>query len=234
MISKSGMYWWDDVMHIDRFEEYLETILYLIRKNQGPAKTKQISEELNVSPPSVTEMIKKLHSSGLVEYTPYQGVELTEKGIDQAIKIKRKHQVLETFLVDVLHFDRRSAHKEACELEHAVSDAVLEKLYEFLGSPEYCPDGNPINLDKDNINRDEKFIPLDEMEEGSSGKIARVTLSRETKERLNSLGILTGEDIKVRRKQKQGSISVIAVGSEVALGRDVAKKIFIVPKRKTV
>jgi len=103
-------------MHIDRFEEYLETILYLIRKNQAPAKTKQISEELNVSPPSVTEMIKKLHSSGLVEYTPYQGVELTEKGTDQAIKIKRKHQVLETFLVDVLHFDRKVPIKKPVNL----------------------------------------------------------------------------------------------------------------------
>lgn len=221
-------------MNIDRFEEYLETILYLIRKNKGPAKTKQISEELNVSPPSVTEMIKKLYSSGLVEYTPYQGVELTEKGTDQAIKIKRKHQVLETFLVDVLDFDRRDAHKEACELEHAVSDAVLERLYEFLGSPEYCPDGNPINLDKNNITQDEKFIPLDEMEEGSSGKVARVTLPRETKERLISLGILTGEDIEVRRKQKQGCISVMAIGSEIALGRDIAKKIFISPKSKNV
>ncbi|AYK15013.1 MAG: DtxR family transcriptional regulator [Methanosarcina flavescens] len=221
-------------MNIDRFEEYLETILYLIRKNKGPAKTKQISEELNVSPPSVTEMIKKLYSSGLVEYTPYQGVELTEKGTDQAIKIKRKHQVLETFLVDVLDFDRKEAHKEACELEHAVSDAVLERLYEFLGSPEYCPDGNPINLDKNNITQDEKFIPLDEMEEGSSGKVARVTLPRETKERLISLGILTGEDIEVRRKQKQGCISVMAIGSEIALGRDIAKKIFISPKSKNV
>ncbi|MGB4662691.1 MAG: metal-dependent transcriptional regulator [Methanosarcina flavescens] len=221
-------------MNIDRFEEYLETILYLIRKNKGPAKTKQISEELNVSPPSVTEMIKKLYSSGLVEYTPYQGVELTEKGTDQAIKIKRKHQVLETFLVDVLDFDRKEAHKEACELEHAVSDAVLERFYEFLGSPEYCPDGNPINLDKNNITQDEKFIPLDEMEEGSSGKVARVTLPRETKERLISLGILTGEDIEVRRKQKQGCISVMAIGSEIALGRDIAKKIFISPKSKNV
>ena len=221
-------------MNIDRFEEYLETILYLIRKNKGPAKTKQISEELNVSPPSLTEMIKKLYSSGLVEYTPYQGVELTEKGTDQAIKIKRKHQVLETFLVDVLDFDRKEAHKEACELEHAVSDAVLERLYEFLGSPEYCPDGNPINLDKNNITQDEKFIPLDEMEEGSSGKVARVTLPRETKERLISLGILTGEDIEVRRKQKQGCISVMAIGSEIALGRDIAKKIFISPKSKNV
>jgi DtxR family Mn-dependent transcriptional regulator len=222
------------LMHIDRFEEYLETILYLIRKNQGPAKTKQISEELNVSPPSVTEMIKKLYSSGLVEYTPYQGVELTEKGTEQAIRIKRKHQVLETFLVDVLDFDRKEAHKEACELEHAVSDAVLERLYEFLGNPEYCPDGNPINIDKNNIRREEKFVPLDEMEEGSSGKVARVTLPRETKERLISLGILTGEDIEVRRKQKQGCISVIAVGSEIALGRDVAKKIFVSPKSKSV
>jgi DtxR family transcriptional regulator, Mn-dependent transcriptional regulator len=222
------------LMHTERFEEYLETILYLIRKNQGPAKTKQISEELNVSPPSVTEMIKKLNSSGLVEYTPYQGVELTEKGTDQAVRIKRKHQVLETFLADVLDFDRKEAHKEACELEHAVSDAVLERLYEFLGSPEYCPDGNPINIDKNNISREEKFIPLDEMEEGSSGKVTRVTLPRETKERLTSLGILTGEDIEVKRKQKQGCISVIAVGSEIALGRDIAKKIFITPKSKSL
>ncbi|AKB59627.1 metal-dependent transcriptional regulator [Methanosarcina barkeri] len=221
-------------MHIDRFEEYLETILYLIRKNQSPAKTKQISEELNVSPPSVTEMIKKLHSSGLVEYTPYQGVELTKKGTDQAIKIKRKHQVLETFLVDVLDFDRKEAHKEACELEHAVSDAVLEKIYEFLGCPEYCPDGNPINIDKNNIVQEEEFVPLDEMEEGSSGRVVRVTLPRETKERLISLGILAGEDIKVRRKQKQGCISVIAVGSEIALGKDIAKKIFIAPKGRNV
>ena len=219
-------------MHTDRFEEYLETILYLIRKNQGPAKTKQISEELNVSPPSVTEMVKKLNSSGLVEYTPYQGVELTVKGTEQAIKIKRKHQVLETFLVDVLDFDRKEAHKEACELEHAVSDAVLEKIYELLGCPEYCPDGHPINIDKSNIQREEVFIPLDEMEEGSSGKVARVTLPRETRERLNSLGILTGEDIEVKRKQKQGCISVMAVGSEIALGRDIAKKIFIIPKNK--
>jgi DtxR family Mn-dependent transcriptional regulator len=221
-------------MQIERFEEYLETILYLIRKNQSPAKTKQISEELNVSPPSVTEMIKKLHSSGLVEYTPYQGVELTEEGTDQAIKIKRKHQVLETFLVDVLDFDRKEAHREACELEHAVSDAVLEKIYEFLGSPEYCPDGNPINIDKNNIKLENELIPLDEMEEGSSGKVVRVTLPRETKERLTSLGILTGENVEIRRKQKQGCISIMVVGSEIALGKDVAKKIFIDPKSKNV
>jgi DtxR family transcriptional regulator, Mn-dependent transcriptional regulator len=220
------------LMHTDRFEEYLETIFYLITKNRSPAKTKQISEELNVSPPSVTEMIKKLNSSGLVEYTPYQGVELTEKGTEEAIKIKRKHQVLETFLVDILDFDRKEAHREACELEHAVSDAVLERLYEFMGNPEYCPDGHSINIDKSNIKREDGFIPLDEMEEGSNGKIARVALPRETKERLNSLGILIGEDLEIRRKQKQGCISVIVMGSEIALGKDIAKKIFLTPNKR--
>jgi DtxR family Mn-dependent transcriptional regulator len=70
------------------------------------------------------------------------------------------------------------------------------------------------------------------MEEGSTGKVARVTLPRETKERLNSLGILTGEDLEVRRKQKQGCISVITMGSEIALGKDIAKKIFITPSNK--
>ncbi len=219
-------------MHTDRIEEYLETILYLITKNHGPAKTKQIAEELNVSSPSVTEMIKKLHSMEFVEYQPYQGVKLTEKGAEEAIRIKRKHQVLETFLAEVLDFDRKEAHREACELEHAVSDLVLERLYDFLGNPEYCPDGHLINIDRCNLQSEDRFIPLDEMKEGSSGTIVRVTLPRETKERLTSLGILTGEDIEVRRKQKQGCISVIAVGSEIALGRDVAKKIFITPKGK--
>ncbi len=138
--------------------------------------------------------------------------------------------MLETFLAEVLDFDRREAHKEACELEHAVSDSVLERIYDFLGNPEYCPDGHPINIDKNNLQREEAFIPLDEMKEGSSGTVARVTLPRETKERLTSLGIIAGEDIEVRRKQKQGCISVMAVGSEIALGRDIAKKIFITPK----
>lgn len=218
------------LMHTDRFEEYLETILYIIMTNQGAAKTKQIADELNVSPPSVTEMIKKLSSAGLVKYIPYQGVELTEKGRTQAIRIKRKHQILETFLSDVLGFDRKEAHKEACELEHAVSDSVLEKIYQFLGKPEYCPDGNPININLRNMKRGEELFPLAEMTEGSTGTIARVTLPRETKERLNSLGILTGEKIQVKRKQKQGCISVMAMGSEIALGLDIAKKIFITPK----
>lgn len=214
-------------MYAERVEEYLETILYLIMKNRGPAKTTQIAEELNVSPPSVTEMVKKLSAQGLVEYIPYKGVKFTDEGAEMALKLKRKHQVLETFLTDILDFDRKVAHREACELEHAVSDSVLEKLYEFLGKPDYCPDGHPINPDRCEIGPSEPLIPLDEMEEGACGTIFRVTLSKNTKKRLNSLGVLPGGVLEIKRKQKQGSISINVVGSEVALGREVAKKIFV-------
>ena len=66
--------------------------------------------------------------------------------------------MLETFLAEVLDFDRKEAHREACELEHAVSDTVLEKLYDFMGNP-VLPDGHLINIDRSNLRREEGFIP---------------------------------------------------------------------------
>ena len=131
-----------NTMQAERIEEYLETILYLIKKNNAPAKTKQIADELKVSPPSVTEMVQKLSNEGFVKYKPYYGVEFTEKGALEAARIKRKHQVLEKFLVDVLDVDTKIAHSEACELEHAVSDRILERICTYIGHPNLCPDGN--------------------------------------------------------------------------------------------
>lgn len=217
-------------MRSDRIEEYLETILYLIRKNDSPAKTKQIAAELDVSPPSVTEMIKKLSDEGLVKYTPYHGVELTEEGAQQASAIKRKHQVLEKFLVDLLELDTRTAHAEACEMEHAVSDLVLERLCRFLGHPEICPDGNPIDEGRCCIGAQEEYIALTDMHEGGQGTVMLMSLPEESKERLTALGLIVGEDVKVRRKRKQGCISILTKGTEIALGKEIAKKIFLKPK----
>ena len=217
-------------MRSDRIEEYLETILYLIKKNDSPAKTKQIAQELDVSPPSVTEMIKKLSDEGLVKYTPYHGVELTEEGALQASAIKRKHQVLEKFLVDVLDFDTTTAHSEACEMEHAVSDLVLERLCHFLGHPDVCPDGNPIDEGKCCTSPQTEYIALSDVHEGGHGTVMLMSIPEESKERLMALGLIVGEEVKVRRKQKQGSISIQTKGTEIALGKEIAKKIFLRPK----
>lgn len=219
-------------MTTDRIEEYLETILYLIKKNDSPAKTKQIAEELDVSPPSVTEMIKKMSDEGLVNYTPYHGVELTEEGAKEAAVIKRKHQVLEKFLADVLDLNIETAHKEACEMEHAVSDIVLERLCNFMGHPEVCPDGNPIDEGQCCLGAQNQYITLCDMHEGGTGTVTMMTLSEEAKERLTSLGLIVGEEVKVKRKQKKGCISILTKGTEIAIGNEIAKKVFLKPKGK--
>ena len=219
-------------MQQDRIEEYLETILYLIKKNNAPAKTKQIADELNVSPPSVTEMVQKLSNEGFVEYTPYYGVEFTEKGAIEAARIKRRHQVLEKFLVDVLDVDTKVAHSEACELEHAVSDMVLERICAYIGHPDHCPDGNPIDEGECCIESKEHHVLLSDMKEGDHGVVSMMTLPSETKERLTSLGLIVGEEVSIKRKQKQGSISILTLGTEIALGNDIASKIHVNPDMK--
>ena len=216
-------------MQAERIEEYLETILYLIKKNNAPAKTKQIADELNVSPPSVTEMVQKLSNEGFVEYKPYYGVEFTEKGALEAARIKRKHQVLEKFLVDVLDVDTKVAHSEACELEHAVSDRILERICTYIGHPNLCPDGNPIDEGECCVTSKENHILLSEMKEGERGIVNMMTLPSDTKERLTSLGLIVGEEVTIKRKQKQGSISILTLGTEIALGNDIASKIYVNP-----
>ena len=216
-------------MHAERVEEYLETILYLIKKNNAPAKTKQIADELNVSPPSVTEMVQKLSNEGFVKYKPYYGVEFTEKGALEAARIKRKHQVLEKFLVDVLDVDIKVAHSEACELEHGVSDMVLERICAYIGHPDLCPDGNPIDEGECCVTSKENHILLSEMKEGERGIVNMMTLPSDTKERLTSLGLIVGEEVTIKRKQKQGAISILTLGTEIALGNDIASKIYVNP-----
>ncbi|MDI6859025.1 MAG: metal-dependent transcriptional regulator [Methanocellales archaeon] len=127
----------------DRSEEYLETILYLTER-QGMAKTSEIAEELGVSPPSVTEMIQKLSKDGYVEYVPYYGVTLTEHGRKEALRVKRRHRLLETFLVNFLGIEKDDAHEEACKLEHVISDDMERRFCSLMDHPKKCPDGNPI------------------------------------------------------------------------------------------
>jgi len=130
-------------MSKERVEEYLETILYLT-KEYKVAKTSKIAEELGVSSPSVTEMLQKLDEDGYIEYRLYYGATLTKKGNDIARKVKRKHRLMERFLVDFLKMEKDNAHKEACKLEHPISDDMEHRFCSLMNHPKKCPDGNPI------------------------------------------------------------------------------------------
>src|SRR5207247_5548 len=113
--------------------------------NQGGfAATSDIAATLQVAPPSVSGMVKRLSETGLIEHVPYRGVQLTAQGRRAALKMIRRHRILELYLTQQLGYDWGGVHAEAEQLEHAVSDELIERMAGTLGNPQYDPHGDAI------------------------------------------------------------------------------------------
>ncbi len=126
-------------------ENYLKAIFALSRLyNDQEVSTNQISEHLKNKAASVTDMLKRLSDKKLIDYKPYKGVKLTEKGKKTAIKVIRKHRLWEVFLVEKLNFKWDEVHDIAEQLEHIQSDDLIQKLDNYLGNPKADPHGDPI------------------------------------------------------------------------------------------
>src|SRR5699024_5024204 len=117
-------------------------------------------------------MMHTLVSIGWIEYVPYRGSMLTETGVEEAKKLIHKHRLWEVFLVEHLKFSLEDVHDEAEVLEHATSDTLANKLYHFLGKPDYCPHGGAISFNKIE-EQDNEAIPLPEVGKGVRVKILR-------------------------------------------------------------
>jgi DtxR family Mn-dependent transcriptional regulator len=124
-------------------EDYLKAIYHLSSQG-GFASTSDIAGHLDVSAPSVSGMVKRLSETGLIEHVPYRGVQLTAQGRRAALKMIRRHRILEVYLVQRLRYDWDGVHDEAERLEHAVSDELIERMSLALGEPRYDPHGAPI------------------------------------------------------------------------------------------
>jgi len=116
----------------------MEAVLLLVRKGRV-ARVRDIAKHLNVGMPSVTAALKSLSKRKLVNYDPYQVVTLTDAGLAVAGDIARRHDFLRRFLIDVLGLDEDSAEANACRMEHAVDNAVLQRLQNFAEFIHYCP-----------------------------------------------------------------------------------------------
>ena len=126
-------------------EDYLKHILLAEQERPGErAATGQLATRLGLSPGTVTAMLKALADSGLVDYEPYGGAQLTVAGQQLATHVLRRHRLIELFLVQVLGLDWSEVHNEAEQLEHAVSDRLIARMDEMLGSPTVDPRGDPI------------------------------------------------------------------------------------------
>ncbi len=128
----------------DRVEEYLGAI-YRLRTGEGePLPLSQLAEYFGFSPVSIHEMIRKLDDGGWVDFHPYRGVTLTERGEASARALLRRHRLWERFLTDSLNIPWDEAHLIAGDLEHAAPELVTDRLAEFMGEPDACPHGGPI------------------------------------------------------------------------------------------
>ncbi len=126
-------------------EDYIKQI-YLLeeRTAQMEIPMGQIAGALGVVPGTATTMVKALADAGLVEYAPRVGVQLTRPGRKLALHVLRRHRLIEQFLVEVLGFDWSEVHEEAEQLEHVVSDLLLDRMDQYLGHPTEDPHGDPI------------------------------------------------------------------------------------------
>lgn len=126
-------------------ENYVKTIYQLTAAQEGePATTGQIATALGVLPGTVTSMLKTLDAARLATHKPYEGVSLTRAGKMLALRMIRRHRLIELFLLRTLDMTWDEVHDEAEHMEHAVSDLLVDRIDAFLGHPDVDPHGDPI------------------------------------------------------------------------------------------
>ena len=192
--------------------DYLKAIWAVA--NTAPASTSELAEHLNISAASVSAMLSKLQEMGLVEYERYRGVRLTELGQHEALKLIRRHRLLETFLIEYLSYTWDEVHEEAEAIEHAISDRFTKRLAALLDHPSHDPHGDPIP-NADGTLPDTPNTPLTEVDIGEMLQVSRLwTQDADILAYLAKLGIQPGQRVQVREREPLGGLLHITVKEE--------------------
>jgi DtxR family transcriptional regulator, Mn-dependent transcriptional regulator len=139
-----------------------------------PITPSQLAARLGLAPSSVTEMVKKLVAADQVAHAPYGAVQLTATGLAAALRMVRRHRLVETWLVSQYGYGWDEVHDEAEVLEHTLSDRLLTAIDEQLGHPLRDPHGDPIPSADGVVSRPDA-VPLSELAPGERGRVARVS-----------------------------------------------------------
>lgn len=209
-------------------EDYLKLIFEL-----GGAETKisnkQIVAGLNVSAASVSEMISKLVKEQLVEHSPYQGVQLTQTGLQKASTLVRKHRLWEVFLVEYLGYSWNEVHDEAEVLEHVTSENLTNRLDTYLHHPKYCPHGGVIPPEHQTIKEDQR-LTMAEYPIGTKIRIARVLDEKELLDYLVSLDLRMHEEFVITNiSDYEGPVTIKNDQHEIPVSYKAASTIFVDP-----
>lgn len=207
--------------------DYLKAVWGLA--GPGVAAPKDLSSRLSVSSASVSEMLRRLQALGLVEYERYRGASLTKEGRAEALRLVRRHRLIETFLLEHLGYPWENVHEEAERLEHAVSEKFTERLAELLGNPEQDPHGAPIPAADGSLTLEDS-LPLSEAKAGRRVRVSRVShQDSATLAYLAENGLMPGRLLKVEKvRTLDGVITVTDEdGATHSLGAPLAGALFV-------
>jgi DtxR family Mn-dependent transcriptional regulator len=213
-------------------ENYCKAVLQLGLRSGGEwVTTGRLAAALKVAPGTVTSMLKTLSESELAEYRPYEGVRLTRTGRALALRMLRRHRLIELFLVRTLGLTWAEVHEEAEHMEHAVSDVLIDRIDEFLGRPVSDPHGDPIPQ-ADGTMRGEgvQSMPLSGCADGQRVRIVRVLRQgSEFLRYLSEAGIDIGvEAMVVSNSAEAGVVTLQVEGRKVPIGRPAAEQVLVV------
>jgi len=234
-------------------EDYLETILLLVREN-GFARVKDIVKAREVKAGSVSPALKRLSDLGLVKYVQREYVGLTAEGEQAALKVLARHELLKRFFTEVLQMPQTAAENEACAIEHSLSSEAMDRFVRFFEFLSACPEARTGFLDKfhacpiskteseacnrfctqakiENRSKEgKKNMSMSSLMPGKQGRITHVGSSGAIRQRLLDMGLLPDVLIKMERTAPTGDpIWVSTQGTQIALRREEAESVLVRP-----
>jgi DtxR family Mn-dependent transcriptional regulator len=211
--------------HFQEFEdEYLETLYEFNERIPGErVRNGELAKYLGVSPASATEMIQRLAKNGFVDYVPYKGAMLTEKGLEHGMMMKRRHRLAEVLLTQ-LPFEG-NVHETACRLEHAFNDDLEVCISLLLGNPKTDPSGKTIPPANSRIAHRLEPKPsvstLSDLLVSQKAEVALIMTTSATREVLKSVGINIGDII-------ERTVSGIFLnGEEFSISEELGNRILL-------
>jgi len=209
-------------------ENYLKAIYHLQGEEEARVKTKALANHLELSLPSATNMMKSLAEDGLVDYRPYHGALLTERGKRLALRVIRHHRLVELFLVRTLGFTWDEVHDEAELLEHAISDTLASRIDAFLDYPRFDPHGDPIPTADGEVFR-RSTGTLSARAVGEAFRVTRVLdQSPAVLQYLESIGLTPGARVRIDEIHPfDGPFALNVNGNPTTIGRSLASRVLV-------
>ena len=211
-------------------QNYLKGIWALSEWSDTPVTPSSVAKHLGLRKSTVSDGVRKLGEQGLVEHKPYGAVELTDTGRTYAVAMIRRHRLIETFLVEALGYTWDQVHDEAENLEHSVSDFMVDRIDAFLDYPSRDPHGDPIPSASGRVETP-VAVPLTGVQPGRTATIERIADDDpKLLKFLDSHGLVVGATLEVGEGAPySGAVAVRLAGAAeaVPLGEEATDSVFV-------